>query len=300
MRTVVVENVSELESLVSSRLGKPCRLVRLSVKCTYPVFRAEAEGCPPVFVKVGLREEWERMDRVLRALGETGLVARMLTDEPVAYRDQVVFVMSWADGMTVFPEYMTDRQVESLLAGYARLSQALQRVTDFVRLEGSARDPERLYSVVAGYARRHPWCARAFSDLLSVPSERRTFGSRPRVVIHGDFHAKNFAFRGDAFACVFDFGEVCEGLPCGDLVNALVERYSCLSLDAARRRRLRERTRVFLSRMPWPADEIEIAVNVLRLAFAARRIEKHPDSPWVALDVERRDRRIREILKEVS
>jgi len=292
--------VCELESLVSSRLAKPYRLVPLSVKCTYPVFRGEAKGAPSIFVKVGLRREWERMNRVLRSLEGVGLVPKMLTEEPLVYRDRAVFVQAWAEGEIVFPEYMTDGQVESLVDGYARFSRSLQRVSDFVRLEGSVRDPDRLHSVVAGYARRHPLCARAFSSLLSVPPEFRTYGTRTRVVVHGDFHAKNFAFCGNRLSCIFDCGEVCEGLPCSDLVNALVERYSCLSLSAARRRLLRERARAILARLPGPKEEVVIAVNVLRLAFAARRIEKHPDSPWVALDIERRDRKIREILTEVA
>ena len=48
--------------------------------------------------------------------------------------------------------------------------------------------------------------------------------------------------------------------------------------------------------MPWPRDELVIACNIVRLQFAVRRILKHPDSAWVALDVLRRDRRIREFL----
>jgi len=47
---------------------------------------------------------------------------------------------------------------------------------------------------------------------------------------------------------------------------------------------------------PWPREELVIAANVLRLRLAARRIEKHPNSAWVAFDILRRDRKIREFL----
>ena len=48
--------------------------------------------------------------------------------------------------------------------------------------------------------------------------------------------------------------------------------------------------------MPWPRDELVIACSIVRLQFAVRRIRKHLDSAWVALDVLRRDRAIRGLL----
>jgi len=304
--------IGELEKLVSDRLGRSYRLTPLSVKCTYPVFRGEAEVsaeaepssrsesleqcAPSVFVKIGSPEEWRHTVRVLESVASTGLVPRMLVDECVAYRGFAVAVMEWREAKVVFPEDMTERQLESFLAGSAKLSEALQSMTEYEHVEETSRAPERLYASLAGYAKRHPLSSRAFADLLSVPAERRTFGTRKRAVIHGDYHAKNFGFRGEAFAAVFDFGQVRDGLPCSDFVNAWAERFSCLSMDAQTRRRLRQQARDAFSRVPWARDDMEVAVNMLRLQFAARRIEKHPDSFWVALDIRRRDRKICEIL----
>ena len=116
------------------------------------------------------------------------------------------------------------------------------------------------------------------------------------MVCHGDFHAKNFGFVGGEFAAVYDFDKLTEGLGCSDLVNALCERFSCFHLSRAARRRLCDVTRRIVTRVPWPRDELVIACSIVRLQFAVRRIRKHLDSAWVALDVLRRDRAIRGFL----
>ena len=286
----------ELSARISATLGRRYRLTPLDVKCTYPVFRGEADGVAPVFVKVGTREEWARTASLLGQIGDCGLFSRFLTDAPIEYNGSAVFVMEWRESRIVFPEDMTDRQAEGFVAGCIKLSAALQRVTDFTPIAGSQLAPERLHGVVADYARRHPLAGRLLKGLLDIPAAERTFGSRSLSVIHGDFHAKNFGFAGDEFAAVYDLDKLTEGLACSDFVNALAERFSCLGLPASARRRLAERTRFIIRCAPWPREELVIACNVIRLQFAVRRIRKHPDSAWVALDVVRRNRALRGFL----
>jgi len=285
-----------LAALVSEALGRPCRLTALKVRCTYPVFRGETADGVPVFVKIGTQEEWNRTDRLLKDIGECPFVPRILVDRPLDYDSHAVFVMEWREADVIFPEDMSERQLASFVDGCLSLSRALQRTQEFVPLSDSPLKPERLLGVVECYVRRHPIAGRLLRELVELPAERRTFGDRPLSVLHGDFHSKNFGFAGDSFARVIDFDQLTQGLACGDLVNALVERFSCHHLSSSARRRLRERTHQILSRVPWSRDELVIACNVLRLRFAARRIEKHPDSAWVALDILRRDRKIREFL----
>ena len=191
---------------------------------------------------------------------------------------------------------MTEGQVKGLIAGSVRLSQALKSARDYTPLANSPLSPERLYGVVADYARRHPLAGRLLKDLLTIPASERTYGQRIPVVIHGDFHARNYGFSGDELAAVFDFDKLTEGLACLDLVHALVWQFSRLGLPSSVRRRLAAVARAVAAQSPWPREELVIACNVLRLAFAARRIEKHPHSAWVALDILRRDRKIRELL----
>jgi len=292
-------DAERLAALVSDALGRPCRLAPLDVRCTYPVYRGETAGDAPVFVKIGTQEEWNRTVRLLKDLGDCPFVPRLLVETPLAYDDHAVFVMQWFEADVVFPEDMSDAQADSFADACRTLSQTLQKTREFTPLADSPLQPERLFAVVQDYVRRHPLAGRLLRGLTEIPVERRTFGDRPLFVLHGDFHAKNFGFAGETFARVIDFDQLTQGLACGDLVNALVERFSCLHLSAAARRRLAERTRRILSRVPWPREELAIACNVLRLRFAVRRLEKHPDSAWVALDVLRRDRKIRAFLEAI-
>ena len=294
---IIPPEISDLETALGGALGRRYRLKPLRVKCTYPVFRGEADGVAPVFVKVGTREEWTRTASLLKAIGDCGFFSRFLTDAPIEYNGSAVFVMEWRESKTVFPEDMTERQIESFVAGCVKLSAVLQKASGALGITPpTLGTPEGLYGDILQYVCRHPFAGRLLRDLLDIPAAERTFASHPLSVIHGDFHAKNFGFAGDEFAAVYDFDKLTEGLGCSDLVNALCERFSCFHLSRAARHRLCDVTRRIVTRVPWPRDELVIACNIVRLQFAVRRIRKHLDSAWVALDVLRRDRRIREFL----
>ena len=287
----------KLSATVAAVLGRRYRLTALAVKCTYPVFRGEADGVAPIFVKVGTWEEWSRTAKLLKAIGDCGLFSRFLTDLPIEYNGSAVFVMEWRESKIVFPEDMTERQIESFIAGCARMFAALQQARGALGITPPTLEtPEELYGDLLQYASRHSLAGRLLKGLVEIPEARRTYGTHPRVVCHGDFHAKNFGFVGGEFAAVYDFDKLTEGLGCSDLVNALCERFSCFHLSRAARRRLCDVTRRIVTRVPWPRDELVIACNIVRLQFAVRRIRKHLDSAWVALDVLRRDRAIRGFL----
>ena len=288
---------SRLSATVAAVLGRRYHLTALAVKCTYPVFRGEADGVAPIFVKVGTWEEWSRTAKLLKAIGDCGLFSRFLTDLPIEYNGSAVFVMEWRESKIVFPEDMTERQIESFIAGCARMFAALQQARGALGITPPTLEtPEGLYGDLLQYASRHSLAGRLLKGLVEIPEARRTYGTRPRVVCHGDFHAKNFGFVGGEFAAVYDFDKLTEGLGCSDLVNALCERFSCFHLSRAARRRLCDVTRRIVTRVPWPRDELVIACSIVRLQFAVRRIRKHLDSAWVALDVLRRDRAIRGFL----
>lgn len=287
----------ELAGVVTRALGREYRLTPLSVKCTYPVFRGETAAGERVFVKLATRSEWERTAAVLKDVGECRFFARLLVSEPIEFAGSVVMISEWRESRIAFPEDFDDAQVASFVSGCREFSDCLRRVRGFTPLSESSVDPERLYDTLSRYAARHRFAARLLKDLLSVPESERTYAGRELTVVHGDFHAKNLGFEGDRFTCVYDFDKLTEGLACGDMVNALVERYSLMRMSAADRVRLAAVASGVFRSSPWPADELRIAVNVLRLAFAVRRIEKHPDSGWVALDILRRDWRIRGILE---
>lgn len=291
-------DIARLATRVAEALGRHYALTPLGVKCTFPVFKGTADGAAPIFVKIGLEEEWHRTVAVLGDRRGNSLFPALLTPSPIPYgEDRVVFISEWREAKMLFPEDMTPAQQQGFVDGCVRLSDALQAVETFTPIAKSPLAPEQLFATLADYAARHPVASRLLKSILSIPEAERTFGSRPLAIIHGDFHAKNFGFAGDSLASVFDFDKLSRGRACGDLTNALVERFSCLRLSAAARRRLTRVARRVLARVPWSREDVVVSVNVLRLWFAARRIMKHPDSAWVALDIVRRDRKIRGIFK---
>lgn len=292
----LVTDLNELTAAIAAAVGHAYQLTPLKVKCTYPVFKGEAEGASPVFVKVGTPEEWTRTRDLLMAIGDCRFFSRLVTEEPIGYRGYAVFVMEWMESRIVFPEDMNPRQIESFVAGCMKLGDALRRgAQGIARLAGGT--PEELYGDIAQYVARHSFAGRLLKELVAIPMVERTYGNRPLAICHGDFHAKNFGFSGDEFAVVYDFDKLTEGLKCSDLVNALMERFSCLGLSRTERERLWDVTRRIVAAVPWPREELVIAANVVRLQFAVRRIRKHPDSAWVALDVWRRDRALCEFLR---
>lgn len=281
---------------MSAALGQAYRLTPLAVKCTYPVFRGEADGVAPIFVKLTPEDEWRKSFSAREALRGCAFVAPFLTPKLLRVGDLVVSILAWSEGKTVLPEEMTDAQIGGFVSGCVRFAAALKEAEARIPTREASRLPETLYGIVSAYARRHPIAARLLGELPTLPAARRLPAPRQVQLIHGDFHAKNFAFAGDELAHVYDFEQPTEGLACSDLMDALVERFSVLGLSRARRRQLSERVRAILARVPWPRAELETAINILRLRFAARRLVKHPDSFWVALDIARRDRKICEIL----
>ena len=294
-----ITDPEKLSAVLAGVLGRRYRLVPLGVKCTYPVFRGETDGFAPIFVKVGTLEEWTRTANLLKEIGDCGLFSRFLTDAPIEFNGSVVFAMEWRESRIVFPEDMSDRQAENFAAGCVKLGEVLEQVRVSAGRggrDGTGNSPEELFGSIVQYVRRHPLAGRLLKDLLDIPAAERTYGTHQRALCHGDFHAKNFGFAGDEFAAVFDFDKLTEGLYCSDLVNALCERFSCFHLSRAARLRLKDVSRRIVARVPWSREELVIACNVIRLQFAARRIRKHPDSAWVALDVLRRDRAIRGFL----
>ena len=296
---IIHPEISDLETALGGVLGRHYRLKPLQVKCTYPVFRGEADGVAPVFVKVGTREEWTRTANLLKAIGDCEFFSRFLTDAPIEFNGSAVFVMEWREAETVFPEDMTERQIESFVAGCVKLGEVLELVRVSAGRgdrDGTENTPEGLFENILQYVRRHPVAGRLLKRLTEIPEAERTYGTHPLAVIHGDFHAKNFGFAGDELTAVFDFDKLTEGLSCSDLVNALCERFSCFHLSRAARLRLTDVSRRIVACVPWPREELVIACNIVRLQFAARRIRKHPDSAWVAFDILRRDRKIREFL----
>lgn len=292
---IVVDPV-ELSDVIAKSLGIRYKLTAVTVRSTCPVFRGEAVGVAPVCVKLDYFEEWRRTAGLLKQFRGHPLFSPMLFDGYIDYHGRAVSVFEWRDAVIVRPENMTENQVTGFLQGCRELAAVFRGVKDGENLCVKPVDPVALYEVVRDYVGRRPYLSFLLAELLSIPVALRTYGNRELTIIHGDFHSRNFRFDGDRMSHVFDFGLVSRGLGCMDMANAFLERYSCLSLSREARDRLNKVTSLMLAGSPWPREELTIACNIVRLQFAARRIRKHPDSAWVAFDVWRRDRALREFL----
>ena len=268
------------------------RLEPMRAGCTWPVYRAAAPDGRPVFVKVAPRDRVERTKAFLKVAADCPLLPKVVDfDIPeLAGRDYVC--LEWMDAERVNAEDMTDAQADSLLAGYLGLSSVMARATD-VMPPPAEETCERLYADVAGYAKRHPIVGRLVAPLVGIPETERTYGGRATVTIHGDLQPKNYGFRGDSLAAVFDIDGITKGLACEDLAYAFTERCRRAELSDAKRRRLADLFLRLVRNSPWPKDEWRIAVNRDRLRIAARRVASHPHSPLTAFDIARRDRPLR-------
>ena len=283
-------DIIQLAALLADRF----RLVSLDldpidIACAWPVYKATAAGWGPVFVKVTTREAACRAVEFLES-SDCSLLPKPAMDGLPDFAGLSVLCLEWKESVQVHAEDMTDAQLNGFLDGCRELSKAFARFRGFVSPPADEDSPLRQYDALQRYARRHPVTGRLLRPLLTIPESDRSYGDRPLVTIHGDLQPKNYGFDGDRLAAVYDTDDLTQGLACEDACYAFTERARRAELSASARRRLTELFLRLVGMSPWPRDEWLIAVNHARLRIAARRLEKHPDSGFVAFDIARRDR----------
>jgi hypothetical protein len=294
-------DIEKLTQLVAEAVCEEFRLKPLKFKCTYPVFRGSTETEKyAAFIKVATKEEWMRTLTVLREVGDNDLLPTLLTEQFIPYGDYAVIVLKWKAGYVTQLDEMTERQVGGLVYGCFHLNEILRKAKHFTPMLGSLRDPDVAWKVVTDYAARHPIAARPLRDLLSLPPDVRRYYGRELTIVHGDFHARNYAFLGGKLASVYDFDKLTQDLSCGDLIQTLVYRFSELNLTRAQRQKLWAVTRKIFTCTSYTREDMVTMAHIWRLRFAAHRIRKHPDSWWVGYDIARRDRRIVELVNIIT
>ena len=288
-------DVERLAAALAGRLGQSeLKLAPIGVACAWPVFRAQAADGAPLFVKLADPARARQTRAFLTSVPAAPFLPQVILSEPLEFDGHDVLVLEWKEAKCVNAEDMSDAQFASFVDGCRRLSSVLFAYRGELRPVGED-DPELQHAQLAAYAERHPLVGRLLRPLLDVPEARRTYGSRARATIHGDFQPKNYGFDGERFAAVFDFDALTTGLACEDAAYAFTERARRAELSAEKRRRLTELFLRFVGSSPWSKDEWLVAVNHARLRIAARRLDRHPDSPFVAFDIARRDRPLRKL-----
>lgn len=266
----------------------------IDVDCAWPVYMARPLGGDPFFVKLTTTEPAERTVAFLRE-AKSPLLPRVLTEKLPVFERYSVLCLEWRPSTRVNAEEMNEAQAASFLAGCVELSKTLNAFTGAVRPLEEGDSPRGEYNELVCYSLRHPLCARLMDALLSLPLEEREFGDRPLVTIHGDLQPRNYGFTGDRFSVVYDTDDLTEGLACEDATYAFTERLRKSGLSRRRRRRLIELFLAMVSASPWPKADWLLAVNHARLTIAARRLTKRPNSLFIAFDIRRRDKPLREL-----
>ena len=294
-------DVKSLSVLMADRLRLVAvELVPLDVECAWPVYRATAIGCEPMLVKVTERAAAERTLNFLSAVEGCPFLPRPVLADAPDFEGHAVLCLEWKASERVNAEDMTEGQLGSFVEGCRTLSEALARYRGPITPLAEADSPRGQYAALRDYAVRHPLMARLLSPLLDIPEAEREYGARELVIIHGDLQPKNYGFDGDRLAAVYDTDDLTTGLACEDAAYAFTERARRAELSAAKRRRLTELFLRFVELSPWPKDEWLIAVNHSRLRIAARRLEKRPDSIFIAFDIARRDKPLRLLAAELK
>ena len=283
----------QLAALLADRL----RLVSLDlapigVKCAWPVFKATSYGREAMFVKL---TSCEAADRALEFLESAccPLLPKPLLDGHPDFGGGAVLCLEWKESVRVNAEDMTDGQMVGFLDGCVTLSNVFSGYRGTVTPLAEEDTPRGQYERLQRYALRHRLAGCLIRALLEIPEAERLYGDRPLVTIHGDLQPKNYGFDGDRLAAVYDTDDLTQGLACEDACYAFTERARRAELPASARQRLTELFLRLVKASPWPKDEWLIAVNHARLRIAARRLEKHPDSVFVAFDIMRRDKPLR-------
>ena len=287
-------DVKALSALIADRLRLvTVELAPLDVECAWPVYRATAIGREPMFVKVTDCGAAERTLMFLSAAEGCPFLPRPVLADAPDFERHAVLCLEWKTSERVNAEDMTEEQLGSFATGCRILSEALVRYRGPITPLAEADSPRGQYAALLDYAGRHRAVVRLLRPLLDIPEAERDYGARELSIIHGDLQPKNYGFDGDRLAAVYDTDDLTEGLACEDAAYAFTERARHSELSAAKRRRLAELFLRLVELLPWPKDEWLIALNHSRLRIAARRLEKRPDSVFVAFDIARRDKPLR-------
>ena len=178
-------------------------LTPLDVECAWPVFKATAIGCEPMFVKVTEPDAAERALAFLSA-AERPFLPRPVLPEALEFCGRSVLCLEWKTAARVNAEDMTDGQLRSFLDGCCSLSEALAAYRGPVARLEEEDSPRGEYAKLNCYAIRHRLAGRLINRLLSVPEAERSYGGRRQQgrknrhknqAVHTAWHTLPFRFR---------------------------------------------------------------------------------------------------------
>ena len=207
----------------------------------------------------------------LAALEGTKAARRLFPDALARFRNYDVLCLSWCDGVRLFPDRLTDSQMEALADDYLEFSTAMQSSTDLAPL-----DP-----VLDWRQKTLDQCTGVWGGVLrrmierELPVEGVTYDPKRLKVIHGDFHHGNFLFVDHRVAGYFDFEEFRPGYPAEDLVRYVTVCSEHLHFhELYRLKRLLAAFRLLVRQAPYGKDEWHVAVNAMLLYRTEKYIRR--------------------------
>ena len=204
----------------------------------------------------------------LKALEGTKAARRLFPDALGEFRGYNVLCLSWCEGERLFPDRLTDSQMEALADDYLEFSEALQRTMPSCPPDDCIAMRRFALRKCRGF-----W-SRGIRRLLEQELTEEGVRFRPGKtrLIHGDFHHGNFLFKDGRVSGFFDFENVTHGYPAEDLVRYFVCASEHLRwYEQHRKRRILRLFRIAAARLGYPADEWETALNRLLVGKIARK-----------------------------
>ena len=240
-------------------------------------------------------------DLIVRHLGElAGSLApqRVFEKEcPADFCGYGLVCLKWCAGGPVWPDRLSEAEMEAFLDDYLAFSEALQRTSRHIRP----------YPAEKWRADALVRCARGWGRLVrphveACKPEESFFRSEQLRVTHGDLHPKNFAFQDGHVSGFFDIEGLTLGYPAWDIL-----RYLTFSIDHLRfyeRRRARAIIMRFaqaVRKMPYSAEEWIVSINVTWLEQVYKKLCTRRVSLLQAVQLclhARLYRRLRQIVSE--
>ena len=203
-----------------------------------------------------------------KALEGTKAARRLFPGALAQFRGYDILCLSWCDGERLFPDRLTDGQMEALADDYLDFSRALQRTEPSCPPDDCAAMRRLALGKCRGF-----W-SRGIRRLLEreLTEDRLLIRPEKARLIHGDLHHGNFLFRDGRVSGFFDFENVTRGYPAEDLVRYFVCASEHLRwYEQYRKRRILRLFRIAAARLKYPVDEWETALNRLLIGKIARK-----------------------------
>ena len=217
------------------------------------------------------RALFDRLVEHLEALKGSKAVRRVFAETcPPTFRGYNLLCTAWTFGVRIFPDRLTDGQLDACLDAYLDFSAAMQKVKTF----GPARPIRRWREEAFGKCRG---LAGAVMRRLLGEMRPEDCDYRPELlrVIHGDFHYGNFLFVDGRVDAYLDLEEFRQGYPADDLLRLFTCAAEHLRWYAwsRRRRTLRAFARA-VRRLPYSRHEWMFAVNARFISKMYMRTRK--------------------------